>query len=86
MPVGPVNLIVNPSGQFLYVANFNWAEISAFVINDSDGALKPIPGSPFPVAGTGPNTMGIDPTDTFLYVANADSSSSRRHLTRSRVS
>jgi 6-phosphogluconolactonase (cycloisomerase 2 family) len=74
VPSGPVTLAADPSGQFLYVADFNQGEVSAFAIDASNGSLKPAPGSPF-VAGIGPNTMGIDPTNTFLYVANADSSS-----------
>jgi 6-phosphogluconolactonase len=46
----------------------------ALTINESNGAVTSIPGSPF-VAGIGPDTMGVDPTGTFFYVANADSSS-----------
>jgi 6-phosphogluconolactonase (cycloisomerase 2 family) len=71
---GPVELLVDPTGRYLYVTDFYQYNVLAFSINASTGALKPIPGSPF-VAGVGPYTLGIDPTDTFLYVANNDGDS-----------
>ncbi|MBI1747643.1 MAG: beta-propeller fold lactonase family protein, partial [Acidobacteria bacterium] len=34
------------------------------------GALRPVDGSPFP-AGTNPESVTVDPTGQFAYVANA---------------
>jgi len=68
--------VVHPNGQFLYAVNFSSqgqpavsdGTVSAFNIG-LDGALTPIPGSPFP-AGKSPTAMAIDPTGKFAYVAN----------------
>jgi len=48
--------------------NESGGNISAYRIR-SDGALTPIPGSPF-ATGTDPHEMAIDPTGKFAYVAN----------------
>jgi DNA-binding beta-propeller fold protein YncE len=40
---------VDPSGDFLYVANSNDNTISAYTIDNTTGALTPITGSPFPL-------------------------------------
>jgi DNA-binding beta-propeller fold protein YncE len=74
---GSVSVAVDPRGRFVYVANGFFSRvpstISAFSIGP-DGALRPVPGSPFPT-GTGPvrggpGLMAVDPTGRFLYVTN----------------
>jgi 6-phosphogluconolactonase len=47
----------SPSGMLLYVANRNSNNVSAFTI-DTNGALHPVAGSPFPV-GSGPADMAV---------------------------
>jgi 6-phosphogluconolactonase len=71
----PVDITVDPSGQFVYMANYNGG-ISAFTINSVTGGLTPVSGSPFPtappiVAGhyPGVNSVTVDPTGKFLYAA-----------------
>ena len=56
--------------QYAYVANSNGANVSAYRIDASTGALTPIAGSPFP-AGSDPNSVAISPNGAFAYVANS---------------
>src|SRR2546430_15185525 len=58
--------------KFAYVANSSTANVSAFTVNPSTGALTAVAGSPF-VAGSGPITLAVDPASKFLYVANKGS-------------
>lgn len=61
--VNPIDMVTDPEGRFLYVADFDGGEgsaISAFTIDTNTGALTPITGSPFP-AGFGPTSMVISP-------------------------
>lgn len=70
----PQSLAVDPEGETLYVseetsstgAMLDGGEIQAFAIGQ-DGALKEIPGSPFPVAG-GASALAIHPGGKLLYV------------------
>lgn len=65
------------SPQFLYVSNLNdpVGGISAYAINQQDGALSPILGSPFPSGAPGsypgPSAMVVSYSSNFLYVALA---------------
>jgi 6-phosphogluconolactonase len=54
--------------QFVYTANETSNNISAYRIG-ANGALTPVPGSPF-AAGTQPQSVVVDPTARFLYVAS----------------
>ena len=70
----PESLAVDPTGKFAYVANLKslsfsfFGAVSAFGIG-SNGALTPVPGSPFP-AGFNPHSVAVDHTGKFAYVAN----------------
>src|SRR5258708_6563829 len=65
-----------PAG-FAYVANCGEAcngrpgpeNVSAFTIDGTTGALTPVAGSPFPT-GSSPDSVTVDPTGSFAYVAN----------------
>jgi 6-phosphogluconolactonase (cycloisomerase 2 family) len=63
------------SPQFLYVSNLNdpVGGISAYAINQQNGALSPIVGSPFPTGAPGsfpgPSAMVVSVDGNFLYVA-----------------
>jgi 6-phosphogluconolactonase len=59
---------VDPQGRFLYVANSFEPAISVYHIA-GNGALTQLPGSPFHVE-TEPDSMVIDLTGRFLYLAN----------------
>lgn len=69
----PVAVVTNPSGQFLYTANFATSAISGFTIA-SNGSLTPLISSAGS-AGTNPNLITFDPDGKFLYVGNAGSNS-----------
>jgi len=55
--------------SFLYVANTGSNTISAFAINATTGALTPLSPATY-ATGQGPSSLTVDPTDSFLYVAN----------------
>ena len=55
--------------KFAYVAHYGSANVSAFGVNGSTGALSALPGSPC-VAGGGPISAVLDPKLEFLYVVD----------------
>ncbi len=69
----PESISVDPSGKFIYVANFGSAiasgNVSAYTIDASTGALSEVAGSPF-AAGTQPVSVAVEPSGRFAYVAN----------------
>ena len=66
---GPQGVTVDPSGQFVYVANTGSNNVSAYTIDPATGALTEIAGSPF-ATGALLRTVAIDPSGQFAYVAN----------------
>jgi 6-phosphogluconolactonase len=71
--IGAISVAVDPSGMFAYVANAQVigqnGNVSAYTIDPSTGALTTIAGSPF-AAGQGPQSVAVDPSGKFAYVAN----------------
>ena len=63
----PEQLVVDPTGRFVYVINEQSEDITEFSVNASSGVLTELPGSPFSI-GITPVTMTVDPTGRFLYV------------------
>jgi len=69
----PYGLAIDPSGTYLYVANFGPSNsISVFTIGTS-GSLAPVQGSPIADGYTDPFAMIFDPSGKYLYVANQGS-------------
>jgi 6-phosphogluconolactonase (cycloisomerase 2 family) len=65
---------VDPSGRFLYAANFSSANVSAFRINAASGALTASTDQPFPLTGAAlPFSLVVSPSGKFVYVANRNS-------------
>jgi 6-phosphogluconolactonase (cycloisomerase 2 family) len=62
---GPDGLMVDPSSRFLYAANANSSNVSAFSIG-ADGSVTAVPGSPFAVA------FGYNVFDTAIAGTNHD--------------
>jgi len=65
-------IVVDPTGSFVYVAMPTTGQIAAFAITPSSGVLTPVSGSPF-AAGDGASaiaTFNNSPGSDFLYVAN----------------
>jgi hypothetical protein len=70
--VFPFGSTVDPSGRFLYVANFNFAApgtISAFAIDRTTGGLTPVAG-PAAVVGAQTRIPVVEPSGRFLYAAS----------------
>lgn len=71
----PVGLTITSNGSFVYVANADSGNVSAYAVNSGTGALTPLAGAlgnPYPAATT-PAGITIAPNGAFLYVANAGS-------------
>ncbi|GGH13710.1 lactonase family protein [Silvibacterium dinghuense] len=71
--LGPVAVLVDSTGSYVYVANRTDGTISAFTLTSSTGALSKISGSPF-TTGTNPASLVEDQTDAYLAVANSGGS------------
>jgi 6-phosphogluconolactonase len=54
----PIAVAVDPTGKFAYVTNVGSANVSAYAINATSGALTPVAGSPF-AAGTNPVGIAV---------------------------
>lgn len=63
----PEGVTVDPMGRFLFVGNQASSSISVFSIS-SNGALTPVPGSPFPA--NSPFQLVTNPSGTILFVNN----------------
>ncbi len=60
---------MDPSGEFVFVANSGSNNVTVFSLNLDTGNLTPVPGSPF-AAGSQPLDVATDGFGRFLYVAN----------------
>jgi len=69
----PLAVAVDTFGRFVYVANYGTQALADETISGywiaGDGALIPLPGSPYP-NGEGPQSIAIDPFGRFTYTAN----------------
>ena len=71
----PIAMAVAPNAPRLYVANRDSGDISAFLIDPTNGNLGLVNGSPFKVAPgastlTNPQSLAVSPKGNFLYTAN----------------
>ncbi|MBA4104591.1 MAG: 6-phosphogluconolactonase [Pirellula sp.] len=64
-------IVVHPSGKFLYASNRGHDSIAMFAINPATGLLTPL--GQHPSGGRTPRHFSIDPTGKFLLSANQDS-------------
>jgi YVTN family beta-propeller protein len=69
---GSGSIGVDPMSKFAYVSNPTANTLSAYAIDQTNGTLTAVPGSPFPT-GAKPAAPGFDPSGKFLYVANSGS-------------
>jgi len=72
--LSPVALAVDPSGQYLYVADKASNQVTGFRIKGVIGTLSALSNSPYS-SGTAPDWVAISPTNKFLYVSNSGSAS-----------
>jgi 6-phosphogluconolactonase len=66
----PQQVTIDPSGKFALVANAVSINVSVYEINQTDGTLVEVTGSPFP-SGGGSQRVTVDPTGKFVFVPNA---------------
>lgn len=66
-------IMIAPSGNFLYVSNRGHDSIGIFEVNQIVGTLSPITWEPS--QGKGPRFFNFDPSGNFLYAANENSDS-----------
>jgi 6-phosphogluconolactonase len=66
-------LMVHPTGKFVYASNRGPNTIAAFRVNPNDGKLTA--GDRTPTGGRTPRGFGIDPTGGWLFAANQQSDS-----------
>ena len=66
-------VVVHPSGAFVYGSNRGDDDIAVFSIDPGTGGLTPVEHES--TLGMRPRNFTIDPTGTFLYAANQDSDS-----------
>jgi 6-phosphogluconolactonase (cycloisomerase 2 family) len=59
----------------VYITNINAGSVSAYLIDESSGALQRNASSPFPTGHSTPDSLTFDPTGKFLLVANSTSAS-----------
>ena len=74
--INAASMVVDPTGQFLYVANLvsnssDLATISMFTINSTTGVLTPTNPDMVPT-GFLPQGIAVDPSGKFIYTANSD--------------
>lgn len=80
----PIALAFAPSGKFAYIANSlngtSGNSISAFVLDDASGAMRPISCADINgcnaydyATGTNPSSITVDPSGNYAYVSNATS-------------
>jgi len=63
----PKQLVVDPTGRFVYVTNSQSQDITGFTVDPFSGALTEMAGSPFAI-GAQPVTSAADPSGRFFYV------------------
>jgi 6-phosphogluconolactonase (cycloisomerase 2 family) len=66
--LGPMAVLVDSTGAYVYVANATDGTVSAFSLAAATGSLTPINGSPF-ATGTAPSDLAEDTSNTYLGVA-----------------
>jgi 6-phosphogluconolactonase (cycloisomerase 2 family) len=66
-------IVVSPSGRFVYVSNRGHDSIGVFRVDESSGMLAEVGWEP--TKGSTPRFIGLDPAGTHLYAANQRSDS-----------
>ena len=70
---GAAEIVVDPSGKFLYASNRGHDSIAVFSIDSAKGTLTAV--DYVPTQGKNPRNFAIDPTGAYLFAANQDSAS-----------
>ena len=70
-PNDTAEIVVHPSGKFLYASNRGHDSIAVFAIDPAKGTLTPA--GDFPTQGKTPRNFALDPSGNFLLAANQES-------------
>jgi 6-phosphogluconolactonase len=62
----PEQMVIDPSGKFLYLPNVQDHAVSGFSIDQNSGVLTPVSGSPFSIPAS---LLVIDPSGKYLFAA-----------------
>jgi 6-phosphogluconolactonase (cycloisomerase 2 family) len=73
---GPIGVLLDTTGSYVYVANQGSNNISAFTLTAASGKLTAIAGSPFASGGLLPTAMVNDNSKKFVAVINSGSNGS----------
>ena len=66
----PVNLVVDPRDEYLYVSNYNATTISAFTISQATGQPSALAANTFDTGDPGPTCILVDPAlGRFVYAS-----------------
>jgi 6-phosphogluconolactonase len=76
---GPVGVLLDTTGSYVYVANKGSNNISGFLLTPASGKLTAIAGSPFASGGQLPIAMVNDNTKKFIAVINSGSNGSNNN-------
>jgi 6-phosphogluconolactonase len=71
----PTSVVVHPSGNFAYVANFGSNDVTLYKRDSAIGTITPLGSLPPTSVGTAPVALAIDSKGQFLYVLNQGSAS-----------
>ena len=71
----PLAIVVHPSKNFVYVANFGSNDVTKYTRNSTTGIITPLGSVPPTPVGTGPIALATDSKGQFLYVLNQGASS-----------
>ena len=66
----PVSLAIDLSNKFLYAADVTNHNVLAFTLNPTTGKHTAVAGGIYATGGRLPNSVAIDPTGKYVYVAN----------------
>ncbi|SFQ70689.1 Lactonase, 7-bladed beta-propeller [Variovorax sp. OK605] len=55
-------MAIDPTGRFVYAANRTPHNVSAYAINPRTGPLTGVPGPPFSIGASPPNSLTVDRT------------------------
>jgi len=69
----PSSMAITPNGALLFVTSPSTGTVSVFGVNNGDGSIAAVAGSPFAVGATGatPTWVTVEPSGKFLYVADS---------------
>jgi len=70
---GTAEILVDPSGKYLYGSNRGYDSIAVFAIDAATGGLTPVEN--VSTRGSRPRSFAIDPSGRYLFVANVETQS-----------